>query len=96
MGASIFDASVGELSKSVSGVRVVFGLLGPRTEPYIQRAELGVGVLVVDALLERAHRLLWLYGLGSDNIGYLEVERDVFTAGGRRSARGSVASPEGG
>src|SRR4051812_36164543 len=47
---------------------------------YIQGAQLGVWVLVVDALLERAHRLFWLHRLGSNDIGYLEVESNILTA----------------
>jgi hypothetical protein len=52
--------------------------------PYVQRAELGVGIPVVDALLERAHSLFGLDRLGSNDIGYLEVEGDVLAARNQR------------
>lgn len=50
--------------------------------PYVECTELGVRVLVVDALFEGAHGLLGLYCLGPDDVGDLEVESDVFTADG--------------
>lgn len=51
-----------------------------RTEPYVERTELCVGVLVVDPLLKRAHRLLGLYRLGTYDVGDLEVEGDILAA----------------
>ena len=44
---------------------------------YVERAQLGIGVLVAYALLQGAHGLLGLDCLGSDDIRYLEVEWDV-------------------
>jgi hypothetical protein len=64
---------------------------GRAAEAYVQGAELGVRVLVVDALFERAHGLFGLYRLRSDDVGDLEVEGDVFTANGCKSAQGLVA-----
>jgi DNA-binding helix-hairpin-helix protein with protein kinase domain len=55
-------------------------------EPYVEGAKLGIGVLVVDALLEGAHGFLGLHRLGADDIGYLEVEGNVFTVDGHKSA----------
>lgn len=50
---------------------------------YVQGAQLGVWVLVADALLERAHSLFGRDGLGSDDIGDFEVESYVFTVSHR-------------
>ena len=47
--------------------------------PYVKCAELGIRVLVVDALFEGAHGFLGLYCLGPDDVRDLEVEGDVFT-----------------
>lgn len=47
---------------------------------YVQRAELRIGVFVADALSEGAHSFLRLYGLGSNGVGNLEVQGDVFAA----------------
>jgi hypothetical protein len=47
--------------------------------PYVECAELGIRILVVDALFEGAHSLLGLYCLGPDDVRDLEVEGDVFT-----------------
>lgn len=44
---------------------------------YIQCAQLGVGVLIVHALLERAHGFLRLDCLRPDDIGDLEIEGNV-------------------
>jgi hypothetical protein len=63
-------------------------------EPYVEGAKLGVRVLVVDALLQGAHRLLGLHGLGADDVGDLEVESDVFPVDGLMSAMALVAVSE--
>lgn len=47
---------------------------------YIQRAQLGVWVLIADAFLQRAHGFFGLDGLGSNDIGYLEVKSYVLPA----------------
>lgn len=47
--------------------------------PYIQGAQLCVGILVSYATFERAHGFLWLDSLGADDIRNLEVEGDIFT-----------------
>jgi hypothetical protein len=47
---------------------------------YVQCAELRVGIPVADASFERPHGLFWLHRLGSNDIGDLEVERDIFPA----------------
>jgi hypothetical protein len=47
--------------------------------PYVECTQLGIRVLVVDALFERAHSLLGLYCFGPDDVRDLEVEGDVFT-----------------
>jgi hypothetical protein len=44
-----------------------------RQSSHIQCAQLCVWVLVADALLQRAHGLLWSDGLGANDIGDLEV-----------------------
>lgn len=45
---------------------------------YVESAELCVGVLVTDAPFQRSHGLLGRHSLGPDNIGYLQVERNIF------------------
>lgn len=44
---------------------------------HIQSTQLRIWVLVADATLERAHRLLWSDCLGANYVGDLEVECDV-------------------
>ena len=90
MGAAILDAGVGELVKLATSL--VPGSRGKARgwrggEPYVQSTQLGIRVLVVDALLQRAHGFLGLHRLGSDDVGDLEVEGDVFTVDGRKSVR---------
>lgn len=46
----------------------------------VQCRQLDVGVLVAYALLERAHGLVGLHCLGSNDVGYLEVQRHVLSA----------------
>lgn len=75
MGATIFHACIRKLSQ----VSLLFLLKDMQSRPYIQCAQLGVGVFMVDALLERAHGLLRLNRLGSDDIGDFEVEGNVLT-----------------
>ena len=58
---------------------------GGRAGTYVQSAQLGIWVLVVDAFFKRAHRLLWLNRLGADDIGYLKVEGDVLSIAGSGS-----------
>ena len=50
------------------------------TEPtYIERAQLGVGILVAYASFEGAHSLLRIDGLGSNDIGNLEIECNILS-----------------
>lgn len=54
---------------------------------YVQGAQLGVWILVADALLEGAHGIFGRHRLGADDIGDLEVQSYVFTVSFRiRSA----------
>lgn len=90
MGTAILDAGVGELGRLVTVChdQTGAGRMRRGAQPYVQSTELGVGVLVADALLERAHGLLGLDRLGSDNVGDLEVEGDVFAVVGKHSQLG--------
>lgn len=53
-----------------------------RQGAYTEGAELCVWVLVANAALERAHSLLGVGRLGSDNVGDFKVERDVLPGAG--------------
>jgi len=44
---------------------------------YIQGTQLGIWILVADALFEGAHSILGRDCLGSDYVGYFEIESDV-------------------
>jgi hypothetical protein len=55
----------------------MFGAMQGRS--YIESTELSVGILVSDALLEGAHRLLRRNGLRSDDIGNLQIQCDIFS-----------------
>jgi hypothetical protein len=46
---------------------------------YIKSAQLGVWILVAYASFEGAHSLLGVDGLGSNDIGNLKVESNVFS-----------------
>lgn len=70
MGAAVLHTCVCKLS-GVSFWFDEFVETRFRGVTHIQGAQLGIWVLVVDALLERAHRLLRLDCLGSDYVGYL-------------------------
>lgn len=78
MCATIFDAGIGKLVP-VSMTRPERGG-GTRLWrwTYVEGAQLCIWILVVDALLERAHGLLGLDSLGANDIGDLEVEGDIF------------------
>lgn len=78
MGPAIFNAGIGELAKLAAKSAQLSHGRGVESEAHVQRAELGIGILVVDALFERAHGFFRLYRLRSDNVGNLEVESDVF------------------
>jgi hypothetical protein len=72
VGAAVLDAGVGELSGwSAAARRSIRGVA------YIQRGQLDVGVLVADALLQRAHGIFRLHRLGPNHVGDLEVQRHV-------------------
>lgn len=65
---------------------------------YVQGAQLGIWILVADAFLERAHGFLWRDGLGSDDIGYLEVQSYVLPvehriASHQQAATGNACEP---
>jgi hypothetical protein len=49
-------------------------------ETHVQRAQLGVRILVTNAPLERAHGLFRIHGFRADDIGYFEVEGDILPA----------------
>lgn len=94
--ASILDACVCELHR-VSGYQhgrdsMHCAEKGYR-EAYIQGAQLSVWVLVADTLLQRAHSLLGRDRLGSDEVGNIEVESNVFTVS-RCTALGACLDTE--
>jgi hypothetical protein len=65
---------------SVSYTQLVrFTAAGPAEETHIERAQLGVRILVAYTPLEGSHSLFRVYGLGAYDIGYFEVEGDIFS-----------------
>jgi hypothetical protein len=76
VGTTIFNAGIGELPK----LAVKSARFRAWSAAHVQRAQLGIRIPVVDALFQRTHGFFRLYRLGSDNVGNLEVESNVFTA----------------
>lgn len=57
---------------------------------YVQGAQLSVRVLVANTLLQRAHGLLGRYGLGSDQVGDIEVQSNVFPVSHRMASEAGL------
>lgn len=79
---AIFHTRIGQLQTMPPTSVLVYGAY-PAAMPvqtHAQRTKLRVRILVADASFERSHSLLWLNRLRSDDIGYLEVQRNVFSA----------------
>jgi hypothetical protein len=53
-----------------------------RVQAYIQGPELDIGILVTYTTLENTHGLLWRHCLGSNDVGYLQVEGHILAAYG--------------
>lgn len=62
----------------------------------IQRRELYVGVAVGDAAFEASHGFLGRDGFAAYEVGYFEVEGDVFEGGGRGTLDLSIEFGSGG
>lgn len=78
--APILDTGICKLHRKLAMTTVHVGALGAAGSAYVQCAQLGIWVLVADAFLQRAHGVFRWNGLGSDDVGYLEVESYVLSA----------------